>query len=244
MSVGPQTAHLALPLDAPFLGTTTGSASTARLLANLDAAERIAGGLYEESQRERTALVSSLRRSELAGGSSGAPIAVAVDIRAAVEHNFDQGCVLPPPVDRVHADDSVCSPLILPIKLLLRNESPFASFDYTLQLLSGQKCVSSLLQSRVEAVIDCVPSYAALRSPVLSFTRAALRLCSAKRFVRSCGSLKKASCRRVPTGCRYGPSATLPCGGRCKGRRGRSGCGTRDELVSLARRSKGSNRFL
>lgn len=96
LSVGPQTAHLALPLEAPLLGTTVGSASTARLLANLEAAERIAGGLYEESQRERSALLSSLRRSELAGASGGAPIAVAVHARAIVDHDFDQGCVARP----------------------------------------------------------------------------------------------------------------------------------------------------
>ncbi|BGP28622.1 hypothetical protein JCM10296v2_000358 [Rhodotorula toruloides] len=118
LSVGPQTAHLVLPLDAPLLGTTAGSASTARLFANLEAAERIAGGLYEESQRERSALLSSLRRSELAG-ASGAPIAVAVHAQAIIDHDFDQG------------------PLTLPITLVLRNLSPFASFDYALQLSSG-----------------------------------------------------------------------------------------------------------
>ncbi|BGO99248.1 hypothetical protein NBRC10513v2_000352 [Rhodotorula toruloides] len=123
LSVGPQTAQLVLPLDAPLLGTTAGSASTARLLASLEAAERIAGGLYEESQRERSALLSSLRRSELAGASGGTPIAVAVHARAIVDHDFDQG------------------PLSLPVTVVLRNLSPFASFDYALQLSSGAHAV-------------------------------------------------------------------------------------------------------
>ncbi|BGP21457.1 (transport protein particle) complex protein Trs85 [Rhodotorula toruloides] len=123
LSVAPHTAHLVLPLDAPILGTTAGSTPTARLLAKLDAAERVAGGLYEESQRERTALLSSLRRSELAGAAGGGPIAAEVDVRATVEHDFDQG------------------PLTLPVIFWLRNLSPFASFDYTLQLSSGANAV-------------------------------------------------------------------------------------------------------
>ncbi|BGP44635.1 hypothetical protein JCM10450v2_000449 [Rhodotorula kratochvilovae] len=113
-------AHLLLPLDAPQPGSAVGSPAAARLLAVLTAAERRSGGLYEESRRERKALLAALRRSEIvgagAGSVAGAPVAVEVRVKEAVQHDFSTG------------------PLALHLRLTLASQSPSTPFSYTLSL--------------------------------------------------------------------------------------------------------------
>ncbi|GAA6006499.1 hypothetical protein JCM10207_004953 [Rhodosporidiobolus poonsookiae] len=108
--------HLVLPLS-PSLGLTS-APRDAPLRAVLDAAERTAGGgLYEESQRERAALLSALRRSELAGGAEGKePVAVRVEVDEVGQHDFSA---------------RPCTP---PIRFHLRNLSPTTPLSYTLSL--------------------------------------------------------------------------------------------------------------
>lgn len=64
-------------------------ASTNRLRDVLDKAELKAGGLYAESQRERTALLAGLRRSEL--GTDEDPARVSVAVNEFVTHDFATG---------------------------------------------------------------------------------------------------------------------------------------------------------
>jgi hypothetical protein len=56
------------------------------LAAVLGRAAGLAGGLYAESQRERLAILSAYRRSELAG--SEMPVAVAYEVAQAVQADF------------------------------------------------------------------------------------------------------------------------------------------------------------
>lgn len=100
-------AHVLVPLDAPHPGSALGSPAARALLRVLSTAERRSGGLYEESRRERRALLAVLRRSEIIGAATGAgagaggelpPVAVDVAVRGAVEHDFaSAGCVSPTP---------------------------------------------------------------------------------------------------------------------------------------------------
>lgn len=57
----------------------------------LRTAELKAGGLYEESQRERTTLIKALRSSEL--GREEDPARVGIQVERTKEWDFDQGCV-------------------------------------------------------------------------------------------------------------------------------------------------------
>jgi hypothetical protein len=66
-------------------------ASTNRLRNVLDKAELKAGGLYAESQRERTALLAGLRRSEL--GTDENPARVTLQVDNNVAHDFSSGYV-------------------------------------------------------------------------------------------------------------------------------------------------------
>lgn len=52
-------------------------------------AELKAGGLYAESQRERTLLMACMEKSEL--GLEERPIVVAVEVEQHVRHDFGQG---------------------------------------------------------------------------------------------------------------------------------------------------------
>ncbi|KAK4704695.1 trafficking protein particle complex subunit 8, partial [Phenoliferia sp. Uapishka_3] len=63
-------------------------AGTNHLKEVLETAELKAGGLYAESQRERSTLLAGLRKSEL--GVDENPIAVLVDVPELVEHAFDK----------------------------------------------------------------------------------------------------------------------------------------------------------
>ncbi|GAA6008142.1 uncharacterized protein JCM10292_001859 [Rhodotorula paludigena] len=114
-----QSAHLLVPLDSPALGAATGSAIAASILSVLTAAERKAGGLYEESQRERTALLSALRRSELVGSEAEVPAVIGIEVDELVQHDFSQS-----------------GPLTLPIRFAIRNLSATATFSYHLSLAS------------------------------------------------------------------------------------------------------------
>ncbi|GAA6061352.1 hypothetical protein JCM10212_004833 [Sporobolomyces blumeae] len=73
-----------------------------------------AGGLYEESQRERSALIKSLRACEL--GRDEDPAVVFVEVSGVEEHAFENG------------------PLSLPVTFVIRNVSPTVPFDYALTL--------------------------------------------------------------------------------------------------------------
>ncbi|GAA5918451.1 hypothetical protein JCM1841_003975 [Sporobolomyces salmonicolor] len=108
----PISGHLLLPL--PMLG----AGSSAALKSVLETAELKAGGLYEESQRERTAIIAALRRSEL--GVEDNPVAVAVEVEEVREHDFGRG------------------PCTLPVAFNLRNLSPTTSFDYTFAMGTTQ----------------------------------------------------------------------------------------------------------
>jgi hypothetical protein len=55
----------------------------------LRTAELKAGGLYAESQRERSTLLAGLRRSEF--GVDENPVAVAVEVDEVLEHDFESG---------------------------------------------------------------------------------------------------------------------------------------------------------
>ncbi|KPV78297.1 uncharacterized protein RHOBADRAFT_50778 [Rhodotorula graminis WP1] len=115
-------AHLLIPLDAPYLGSALGSPAAAALVRVLVNAERRSGGLYEESRRERRALLTVLKRSEIigaAGTDEAPPVAVDVSVRGVVEHDF-----------------SSSGPLSLPLRLSLSNLSPSTTFSYTLSLSS------------------------------------------------------------------------------------------------------------
>ena len=89
-------AHLLVPLDAPYLGSALGSPAAGALVRVLVNAERRSGGLYEESRRERRALLTVLKRSEIigaAGTEEAPPVAVDVAMRGVVEHDFSSsGC--------------------------------------------------------------------------------------------------------------------------------------------------------
>lgn len=55
----------------------------------LETAELKAGGLYAESQRERSALLAGLRRSEF--GVDENPASVIVEVEEVLEHDFEDG---------------------------------------------------------------------------------------------------------------------------------------------------------
>ncbi|GAA5838347.1 hypothetical protein JCM9279_003214 [Rhodotorula babjevae] len=115
-------AHLLIPLDAPYLGSALGSPAAAALVRVLVNAERRSGGLYEESRRERRALLTVLKRSEIigaAGTDEAPPVAADVAVRGVVEHDF-----------------SSSGPLSLRLRLSLLNLSPSTTFSYTLSLSS------------------------------------------------------------------------------------------------------------
>ncbi|GAA5932301.1 hypothetical protein JCM3775_001186 [Rhodotorula graminis] len=115
-------ASLLIPLDEPYLGSALGSPAAAALVRVLVNAERRSGGLYEESRRERRALLTVLKRSEIigaAGTDEAPPVAVDVSVRGVVEHDF-----------------SSSGPLSLPLRLSLSNLSPSTTFTYTLSLSS------------------------------------------------------------------------------------------------------------
>ncbi|KAK4058005.1 hypothetical protein OIO90_000744 [Microbotryomycetes sp. JL221] len=76
----------------------------------LAAGETKAGGLYAESQRERTLLLSSLARSEF--GRSDNPVKVWIEVNDAIEHDFDEG------------------PCIVPVAFKIRNLSTTKAFSY------------------------------------------------------------------------------------------------------------------
>ncbi|BGP12587.1 hypothetical protein JCM10213v2_000504 [Rhodosporidiobolus nylandii] len=106
--------HLLLPLSLPL------PSLDAPLRGVLDAAERtVGGGLYEESQRERTALLAALRKSELGGGEEGAAVptaSVGVEVEEPMQHDFAAG------------------PCVIPIRFHLRNLSPSTTLSYILTL--------------------------------------------------------------------------------------------------------------
>ncbi|GAA5969255.1 hypothetical protein JCM11641_007530 [Rhodosporidiobolus odoratus] len=119
--------QLLLPLSIP---TPT---LDAPLRAVLDAAERSAGGgLYEESQRERAALLIALRRSELGGGEELAgrqvlPAVVSVEVAGTVQHDF------------------ATSPCVRPIRFDIRNLSPTTPLAYTLTLGANESPRGAIL---------------------------------------------------------------------------------------------------
>ncbi|GAA5861311.1 hypothetical protein JCM1840_005328 [Sporobolomyces johnsonii] len=117
----PLSGHLLLPL--PPLG----AGSSAALKSVLETAELKAGGLYEESQRERTAMIAALRRSEL--GVEDNPVAVAVEVDEVRTHDFDRG------------------PCTLPVTFNLRNLSPTTSFDYTFAMGTSQASQPNVVYS-------------------------------------------------------------------------------------------------
>ncbi|GAA6018193.1 hypothetical protein JCM11491_005627 [Sporobolomyces phaffii] len=112
----------------PLAAVGAPSEPKSRLLDDvLDAAELKAGGLYEESQRERSKLIESLRAnaSEFGRGGGGrggdrasGPVTVFVKVDPGVRaHDFDQR-----------------GPCRVPVKFYLRNLSPLTRCDYTLAL--------------------------------------------------------------------------------------------------------------
>lgn len=66
-------------------------ASSNELLEVLERAELKAGGLYAESQRERSTLLASLRKCEL--GLDENPTFVRLEVEQFVEHDFEEGYV-------------------------------------------------------------------------------------------------------------------------------------------------------
>lgn len=66
-------------------------ASSNELHEVLERAELKAGGLYAESQRERSTLLASLRKCEL--GVDENPIFVLLEVEPFVEHDFEEGYV-------------------------------------------------------------------------------------------------------------------------------------------------------
>ncbi|KAI5480856.1 (transport protein particle) complex protein Trs85 [Pseudohyphozyma bogoriensis] len=92
-------------------------AATNSLTQVLETAELKAGGLYAESQRERSTLLAGLRRSEL--GVDGNPIEVVIEVADAVDHDFDAG------------------PCFVPVTFFVRNVSAAAPLHFTLLLQSS-----------------------------------------------------------------------------------------------------------
>ncbi|KAM0793278.1 hypothetical protein ACM66B_000739 [Microbotryomycetes sp. NB124-2] len=89
-------------------------ATSNELRSVLRSAELKAGGLYAESQRERTMLLSSLGRSEF--GRDDNPVKVWIEVDDVVSHDFDQG------------------PCVIAVGFKIRNLSPNKPFSYTLCL--------------------------------------------------------------------------------------------------------------
>ncbi|GAA5923269.1 TRAPP III-specific subunit 85 family protein [Sporobolomyces koalae] len=132
--------HHILPL--PTLG-----ASHNHLVDILATAELKAGGLYAESQKERTALIKALRSSEL--GRDENPAFVSIEIEDVQTHDFDQGA---------------CS---LPVTFAIRNLSPFSSFDYQLSL--GTTAESALVYTGLLTRRGSVPPLTVVRIAARAF---------------------------------------------------------------------------
>ncbi|KAM0755961.1 hypothetical protein T439DRAFT_376232 [Meredithblackwellia eburnea MCA 4105] len=95
------------------------------LVKVLETAEQKAGGLYAESQRERSMLLASLRRSEL--GVEENPAAVLQVVDEVVDHDFSTG------------------PSVIKVDFVVRNLSSIEAFDYTLSLQSSDGSTGSIL---------------------------------------------------------------------------------------------------
>ncbi|SCZ90825.1 BZ3500_MvSof-1268-A1-R1_Chr1-3g02288 [Microbotryum saponariae] len=111
--------HLA---DIPF------GAGSNVLKSVLETAELKAGGLYAESQRERTALLGALRRSEM--GVQENAVSVMLQVDENLVHDFGKG------------------PCTVPVTYQIRNLSPSQAFDYTLILAPSEtRSTTSLVYS-------------------------------------------------------------------------------------------------
>ncbi|KAK4054931.1 hypothetical protein OIV83_000855 [Microbotryomycetes sp. JL201] len=94
-------------------GIPLGAASN-ELRSVLATAETKAGGLYAESQRERTLLLSGLAKSEF--GRDDNPAKIWTEVNDVLSHDFEQG------------------PCIVPVAFKIRNLSPNKAFTFTLCL--------------------------------------------------------------------------------------------------------------
>jgi hypothetical protein len=137
-------------------GIPIGAGSNA-LKEVLETAEQKAGGLYAESQRERSALLAGLRRSEF--GVDQSPVAVLLEVSEFGEHDFENdGCVSSTAVNYLSTDESLGRPCSIPVSFLIRNLSSTFGFDYTLNLSVTDSSSSSCVPSRYPSYIHSYPS--------------------------------------------------------------------------------------
>lgn len=92
---GSSAATIVVPLDAPAIGSSAGSAGALALRQALTLAQGFAGGLYEESQRERATLLDALGSLELLTSAAASPVRLDMQLRLNVQHNFASGYVFP-----------------------------------------------------------------------------------------------------------------------------------------------------
>jgi hypothetical protein len=88
---GSKAATVIVPLDAPAIGSSAGSAGASALQKALTTAQGFAGGLYEETQRERTTLLGALGSMELLTSAASSPIQLDMQVNTNVEHDFATG---------------------------------------------------------------------------------------------------------------------------------------------------------
>jgi hypothetical protein len=102
------------------------------------AAEGKAGGLYEESQKRRQALLGALRRSDL--GVDEDPLAVNVYAEELVEHDFETGYALFTfffvSMKMLTYERFSHSAVKVPVVFRVRNLSPYTDASFTLELNS------------------------------------------------------------------------------------------------------------
>ncbi|GAA5949848.1 hypothetical protein JCM3765_007713 [Sporobolomyces pararoseus] len=110
-------------LSIPNLGTTSSSFGKKKLEKVLKISELKSGGIFAESQLEKTLLIKNLRQSssnqEFGGGGleiDPSIVFLKVEDQVCREHDFSKG------------------PCLVPIHFLIRNLSPTSSFDYVLTL--------------------------------------------------------------------------------------------------------------
>ncbi|GAA5866902.1 hypothetical protein JCM3774_004598 [Rhodotorula dairenensis] len=113
---GSSAATIVVPLDAPAIGSSAGSTGALALQKALTTAQGFAGGLYEESQRERTTLLAALGSLELLTFAAASPVLLDMQLGLNVQHDFASG------------------PILLPVRFCLRNTSPSSAAAFSVQL--------------------------------------------------------------------------------------------------------------
>ena len=88
---GSNAATIMVPLDAPAIGSSAGSAGASALQKALTTAQGFAGGLYEETQRERATLLGALGSLDMFTSAASSPIQVDMQVSVNVEHGFANG---------------------------------------------------------------------------------------------------------------------------------------------------------